>query len=377
LLSYLELVRLERAVREQPVLSVYLDGTAEDFAVQHRWRTELDNAVKDLRDWLKGSSHNERETFDRCLAQLEHEIASFEHGIGSPGWAAFITGDGVRNAESLSVAVPTTAVWSTGASVAPYIRALKQARTVIVTLVDARQATLYRYRGGALEKLQTLRRHGIIEREGHMGRPAGPRFHAGTRGGTRRDEAQRELLEGTARLVREVAADALEYAGLDGWMIVGGIRGTASKIAQRLKAAAPDRVLHMESLDVHVTAAEIVAAARRGAATLRERRDLRRVDDIIESVEPNRFVAVGPGSSRHALEQFRVDELFLTDRFVQDNMASAEEAVRRAFDQGAVAEELSGAAGRRLDAFGGVAARLRYQLPQQDERLHELTNDGC
>lgn len=364
MLSYLELVRLERTVREQPVLSVYLDGTAEDFAVQHRWRTELDNALKDLRNWLEGSSRKEREMFERCVTQLEQQLASFEHGIGSPGWAAFITGDGVRNAESLSVAVPTMVMWNTGASVAPYIRALKQARTVIVTLVDARQARLYRYRGGALEKVKTLRRQGIVEPEAHMGRPAGPGFHAGTRGGTRRDEAQRELLEGTARLLREAAADALEYAGLDGWMVVGGIRGTASKLAQRLRAAAPDRVLHMESLDVRASAAEVVAAARRGAATLQERWDVRRIDDIIESMEPNGFVAVGPGSSRHALEQFRVDELFLTDRYVDDNMASAEEAVRRAFDQGAVAEELSGAAGRRLDAFGGVAARLRYQLPE-------------
>jgi hypothetical protein len=364
MLSYLELVRLERTVREQPVLSVYLDGAAEDVAVRHRWRTELDNAIKDLRDWLKSSSQKEREMFERCVTQLEQQLASFEHGSGSPGWAAFITDDGVRNAESLSVAVSTMAVWSTGASVAPYIRALKQARTVVVTIVDARQARLYRYRGGALEKVKTLWRQGIVEPEGHMGRLAGSAFHAGTRGGTGRDEARRELLQGTARLIREVAADVLEYAGLDGWMIVGGIRGTASKLARRVRAAAPDRLLHMESLDVRASAAAIVSAARRGAATLHERWDLRRIDDIIESGEPNEFVAVGPGSSRHALEQFRVGELFLTDRFVHDNMASAEEAVRRAFDQGAVAEELSGAAGRRLDAFGGVAARLRYQLPR-------------
>lgn len=364
MLSYLELVRLERAVREQPVLSVYLDGAAEDVAVQHRWRTELDNAINDLRDWLKGSSQKEREMFERCVTQLEQRLASFEHGIGSPGWAAFITDDGVHNAESLSVAVPTMAVWNTGASVAPYIRALKQARSVIVTLVDARQARLYRYRGGALEKVKTLRRQGIVEPEAHMGGPASSGFHVGMQGGTARDEAQRELLEGAARLIREVAADVLEYAGLDGWMVVGGIRGTASKLVQRLRVAAPDRVLHMESLDVRASTADIVAAARRGAATLHERWDLRRIDDIIESVEPNRFVTVGPGSSHRALEQLRVDELFLTDRFVHDNMAFAEEAVRRAFDQGAVAEELSGAAGRRLDAFGGVAARLRYQLPQ-------------
>jgi hypothetical protein len=43
-------------------------------------------------------------------------------------------------------------------------------------------------------------------------------------------------------------------------------------------------------------------------------------------------------------------------------MAEAEELVRAAIDQGAMVEHVSGEAAERLDAHGGVAARLRYRV---------------
>ena len=89
MLTYMELVRLERSLREQSVLSVYLDGTSENFASQHAWRTQLDTSLKDLRLWLEGSSHTERALFERCVAP----------GVPLPNAAARL-GQSVRDSPS-------------------------------------------------------------------------------------------------------------------------------------------------------------------------------------------------------------------------------------------------------------------------------------
>ena len=365
MLSYMQLVRLERSLRGQPVLSVYLDGTARDFATQHAWRTQLDQSLKDLRAWLNGSSHTERALFERCVQMLEKQLESIVHAVGAPGWAAFITGDGVRYAEPLAAPMPTMAVWSTGPCVSPYIRAIKQTRPVIIAVVDARKARLYRYQAGAIEKIKTARAHVSVEPPTHMGDPGRMGFHAGVRGATGRDEAQRELLEGTKRLLHRTADYVLELAGVDGWIIVGGIPGVANSLSRLIAASIPERVLHAEALDVHASQAEIRRAAEEGASTLRNAWDLRRIEEIIENREqPSGLATLGPAPTRQALTELRVGELFLARDYLANHMSDAEEIVREAFDQSAVVEELSGAAARRLDEFGGVAARLRYGQPQ-------------
>jgi hypothetical protein len=367
MLAYMELVRLERSLREQPVLSVYLDGTAEDFASQHAWRSHLDTSLKDLRVWLEGFSHTERALFERCVALLETELAPLHHGVGAPGWAAFITGDGVRDAEPLPVPMPTMAVWSTGACVAPYIRALKQTRPVIVVVADARQARLYRYRAGVLDKVKTARAHARVEPPSHMGDPSRFGFHAGVRGATGRDGAQRALLEGTRRLLYRVAEQALKLAGVDGWILVGGIPAVSAKLAQMLAASARTRVLHLEMLEVHASDADIRRAAEGGASALRDAWDLRQIEEIVDQAEqPDSVVALGPAATHLALQGLRVRELYLTHRYVESHMADAEDAVRAAFTQSAVVEELAGPAALQLDALGGMAARLRYRLAAPD-----------
>lgn len=361
MLSYLELVRLERSLRGQPVLSVYLDGTATDFATQHAWRTQLDQALDDLRAWLGGSSPGERALFERCVATLETQVGAFQHAVGAPGWAAFITGDGVRHAGSLAAPMPTKAVWRTGACVSPYLRAIKQTRPAILAVVDSRKARLYRYQSGAIEKIKTARVHVSVEPASHMGSPARVGFHAGVRGATGRDSAQRELRDGTRRLLHRAARYAIELAGVDGWIIVGGIPGVAHSITQLIAASAPERVLYADTLDVNASAAELRRSAEEGASALRNAWDLRRIEDIIENAEqPSGLFALGTAPTRHALEASRVGELFVTREYLDHDVLDAEEVVRAAFDQSAMVEELSGPAARRLNEFGGVAARLRY-----------------
>jgi hypothetical protein len=61
-----------------------------------------------------------------------------------------------------------------------------------------------------------------------------------------------------------------------------------------------------------------------------------------------------------ALEEGRARSVYLTSRFAEVKAADAEAAIRSAFDAGSVVEHVSGDAATRLDAVGGITARLRY-----------------
>lgn len=362
MLTYTELVSLSHLLRDERVLSVYIDGTAEDPASRRVWRVQLDHSLKDLRRWLEGSSHEERVVFEQCVRLLDEQLARLAGAVGAPGWVAFISDSGVHDAEPLPVPMPTLAVWSTGICMAPYIRALKQTRPVVVVVADARKAHIYRYVAGTLTPAETIHAHAVTEPPSHMGDPPRSGFHGGTRGATGRDAAQRTLMEGTDRMVADVARTMLALAGSDGWILIGGIPHVGAQVARALERVA-GRVLHLDTLDIHATDAQIAAAAQHGASLLRDNTDLRNVSEIIDRADANGTVAVGPAATRHALGQLRVRELYFTHQYVEDHLADAEEAVRAALAQGAAIEEVSRDAAHRLDAHGGMGARLRYVVP--------------
>lgn len=367
MLSIDQLTALDRSLSSERVLSVYLDGGTRDPAAQGAWRVQLEQSLKDLRSWLSGSPHDERDMFERCVRLLEGELAGMTRGVGAPGWAAFITSSGVRDAELLPVSVPTLAVWSSGICIAPYIRALKESRPVIVAVVDARHSSIYRYRWGQVEHVETIRAVHPKAPASHMGALPRQGFHTGTRGRTGRDEAQRELEEGTSRMLAEAAKHMVRVAGADGWVAVGGIPRVADELARELEPLVVDRLECLESLDVHATPAEVSAAARDVAVRLRGEFDSRRIEYIRGDGAAHGLGAIGPEATRAALEQSRVRELYLTLRYLEDDLAEAEQLARMALSQRAAIEAVSGRAAEALDAHGGVAALLRYRLPTNEE----------
>ena len=363
MLTHAQLVTLHRSLKGERVLSVYIDGTAADPAEQRAWRVQLEHSVRDLRTWLEGSSHDEREQLERCLRLLDGELAAFTGGVGAPGWVAFITTDGVREAHQLPVAVPTLAVWSTGLCVAPYVRALKETRPVVVAVADARKVNVHRYALGKADRIETLHAHHAVDRPLHMGDAARPGFHGGTRGTAGHDVAQRARLSGRDRMLADAAERIGELAGADGWIVVGGIPRVVARLAQELAPVAPQRVLELSALDVHSSEAQVADAARAGASTLRNASDARRIAEITDLAEAGGLGLVGATASQHALEQSSVHELYLTHQYLEDHAADAEDAVRAALNQDALVEEVSGDAATRLDEQGGMAARLRFRLP--------------
>jgi hypothetical protein len=367
MLTLQQLTTFHRSLRSKLVLSVYIDGTASDPANQRAWRTQLDNSLKNLREWLEGSTHTERETFERTVYLLEDALKPFNAGFGAPGWVAFITEDMVIVSHTLPVVVPTIAVWSTGPVVAPYVRTLKETRPVIVVMADASKADLYRYQTGTLEKLDTVRSHHVVEPPSHMGAPPRQGFHSGTRGSSGKDAAQKSQLEGRDRMIHETVERVIESASADGFIVVGGIKRVANRIVSQLEELAPSRVLLMP-VDIHATTAQVMEAARVGSSTLRAALDSRRLGDITEEARRGGLGALGPDETAQALETMSVRDLFLTHQFLENHASDAENVVRAALAQQASVEEVSDGPAEDLEKVGGVAAGLRFRsrLPNRD-----------
>ena len=359
MLDYAGLVKLEKSLRNGMVLSVYVDGELQDPAERRRWRMDLRHELDAIAKRLESASHTERESFAACRLALVDQLAGFTGAIGAAGWVGFFGVDGMYHASMLPVEVPTLAVWSAGAVVAPYLRVLKETRPVIVAIVDAKKARLFRYVGGEVTRLATLRAHTLVDEPSHMGAPSKVGFHSGTRGRAGTDAAQRERREGTAHLLGELASALTSEAGADGWIIIGGIPSVADAALQALPDELSLRAQRVE-LDVHATDAQVATCARSAASELRAALDLDRLTRVIHAAE--RF---GPGEIEtteieRALREGRVQELYLSLRYLTDHPDDTEEVVRLAFDSRAVVEEVSGPAGARLDEVGGLAARLRY-----------------
>ncbi|HEX6053569.1 MAG TPA: hypothetical protein VFZ21_30075 [Gemmatimonadaceae bacterium] len=376
MMTHAQLVTLERSLRDERVLSVYVHGAADDPAAKMVWRPELDRSLRDLRRWLLGSSHEEREQFERSVEQLAELLGPYSAGIPSPGWCAFITADTVHDAELLPVPMPTMAVWSSGMCVAPYIRALKVTRAVILVVADARWVRLYSYRGGGFAPLEAIHAHATIDAPSHMGDVPRSGFHSGVRGQTAHDAVQRAHAVGTERMLRQAEAAVVRHAAGAAKVLVGGIPGTSDRLHQALAARLPDRVVLLDSLDVNATEAELHDVAKAGASAARDADDLRTVRELIAPPEPG-LSTLGPSATRAALKQGCVRELYVTHAFIEDHTAEAEMAVREALDQGAAIEEVSREAATELDAHGGLGARLRYRALTLPEDLPELEPAGA
>jgi Predicted RNA-binding proteins len=356
-----QLSALHRRLDGELVLSIYIDGSATDFSILRLWRTQLDNALSDIRVWLAGTRHAEREDFERCVRYLDDTLNQFKRSFGAPGFVAFITRDGVVDSHTLPVPVPTLAVWSSGAAVAPYMRALKETRPILVILADSSKAELFQYKAARVEKLDTVWSHHQLEPPSHMGTPAKQGFHTGTRGTTGRDSAQRSLLEGRDQMIDEIVARAMSVLGDDEFIMVGGIKGVARRIVARLEVTVADRAFELNGLDIHASQARIRDAVKTAASKLRASFDCQRIAEITDEAAAGGLGALGPDETRLALEQDSVRDLYLTHKYLEDHAADAEDAVRSALDQHASIEEVSHEAAEDLQRVGGLAAGLRFR----------------
>jgi len=361
MMNHADLAKLEHTLRDRTVLSVYINGENSNAAARAQWRTELRNALDAIGELLDKAPHAEREDFAATRELALSTVDDYEPGEDAPGWMGLFTPREVHHAGVVPVPVPTRATWAKGANLGPCIRVLKEARPVLVVVADSARVRIHRYVDRTISFVDSFDREVQVDQAYHMGRPASPGFHSGTRGTPGTDAAQREMRKGTETMLAGATARVEELAGQDAWVLVGGIPVVASALHNRLNHRLNARATVI-SLDVHSTDAALAESAREHASRLRAREDLERVEQVVAAKARGSTGAVGVQDTERALVNGQVRELYLTSAFVQEHTDEADDAIRRAFDEGAKVEHVSGDAAQRLDAAGGIAARLRFTI---------------
>ena len=356
-----ELYALARALSQRKVLSIYLDNRITDPSRRHAWRAALVTALRSARQEI--TEARERAAFDRAAAFLDHPVPLPGGMWGAPGWVAFATTDGPAFIGELPVRTETIVTWRDGPAVAPYLRALKQHRPVIVALVQSRLVNLHRYAHGTLEPLDGIgvltsspvRAHGrpTFERAGR-GYPA-------PRGAVTTEIARRRQTAAFDRLATTLAARLSLLAGADGLILFGGAPEWSRLASEALPRVLQDRILVSPTLRHDASPDENVRAAKRAARELRARRGRAIVAHTLGRV--GRRAVAGVPALQRALHLKAVDLLLLTQRFLHLERNRAEDLLHAALGQGSDVEVLSGESATLLDGTaGGVAARLRFAI---------------
>ncbi len=363
LLNRVQLGELADHLRQTPTLSAYIDTSSDDPAARAAWLTEARNAIDGLREKLVSRPHAEQLAFDRAASRLEMRLRGLRNAHRAPSWMLIVADGDVHHFGALPTRLKTELHWQLGPRLGPYAQLLKQERPVIVTLIDAKSVTLYRYSDGTVRTLTTkhaLRRGGHAD---HMGDTPRQHFHGGTRGTTAHDEAERAHRVAAQRLLSR-ASEAIVAAAIDdAWIVIGGARELPAQLRELLPYAARERSIALPDALRKLPRQAIAQVALRGAELLRAERDRVAVEQLLEQTGAHANGVVGAVATLDALEHGAASELLLTPGFIDAHGMEADRAIDHALDDGTAIEVVTGAAAADLDARGGgVGAVLRFAM---------------
>lgn len=374
MLTHERLVELYRDLKDQPVLSVYLDVDQHDPAERDAWRRRLEREVGESRRGLEADG-GPVDDFQAAWDHLRAELEPFEGFVRGRGWVGFATPDGVRYAEAIPVPMPDLVRWEQGMRVGPYMRGLKQHRPVVIVLADRQRARVLVYRNGEVTEpddlladtaLGDLTDVGTQKRAYANRGPAVDGFRgtiSGIRGETATDQAQRILEVSSERLWKELGQVAASHAGADGFLVLGGPSDTVGRLGGYLPDTLKPRVMQHPSLNFDMSLSEIRAAAEDAASELSVAGHESLVDEVVDRARSGGRAVLGPDETAKALREMRVETLLLSTAFMRSNPDFADRSAGTALLQQAAVEEVAGPGGERLDAeAGGMAARLRYRI---------------
>lgn len=363
MLSHRDLMQLAATYQERQVLTVYLHATVDNPADRNRWQAELEQVLRALRDREAGASHADRASLDAAIDTLRAWLVAQRATLRAPGVLAIVAPQEVLFSTPIDTAVPNIATWQQGIHIAPLLKEVSLGVAAAVLVVDARNAHLYRFVPPRhLEKLETLAARLDIDVERHLG-GANATFHAGTRGGTAADEIDRQQMAARDRLFNDDMVRAVEVAGRDGWLVLGGNARAVAAAHAMVPNTMEARTLMAEGLDMHSTPFEIAQAVAAVTAERAETRDAELVRGIIDEHGSRGRAVAGVRATRAMLDREGVADLILSERFVELFPTDADDMVRHAFSQGAQVREVHGLAAQEIDQRAeGVVARLRYAI---------------
>lgn len=360
-----QLIALYRDLRSTPVLSVYIDADEHDPANRSAWRVQLDNHIREVRRALDGNGDGVPEGFERALGHVNEALGRHHEGfLPGSGWVGFATEDGPVLAESVPVPMPTLVRWEEGLRVAPYLRGLKQARPVVVAIVDSRLARVYVYRAGELEdpvEIAADRDVGEVSESSSSKRAS---THSGTRGETARDAGRAIARVHTERMLDDCAEEIEDLAGNDGFVVLGGVHEQAAALAEALPDAFADRCAERPALHMDMSPAQVKTVVEEAASELSRSLQEKRAREVLDVALADGDACLGWEDTARAVSERRVRRVYVSAGARAARADDIDRLVGTAFDGGAEAFELAGEGGRLLDEkAGGIAALLRYRTP--------------
>jgi len=362
------LAELYRALQQEEVLTVYVDGVGKDPASRRVWRRRVEQELERESNRLISEKSEGLDGFREARDLVLKELDAFESFLPGKGYVAFATPGQLHHAENLPVQVPTLVRWEPGIRVAPYIRGLKQLRPMVTVLVDGRRGRVFTYKEGEVTEVVDLRADTFMGDLSESATSSRASKHSGSRGETATDAAQRFLEKGTKRMMREVRELVVELAGTDGFVLLGGEQEALAVLRPFLSGVNESRILENSSLFLEMSAAEVKAATAEGASELSRRRQTALLDQVKEQAYSRGTGCLGGQDTVRALEAGSVDILILSRGFVEANPDYADRCVAQAFEQGADVRVFGGGSSESLDeAGGGIGARLRFRPPSLEE----------
>lgn len=362
------LADLYRELKQEKVLTVYVDGAEKDPASRRVWRRRLLQELEREEHRLHFKESKNKEAFTTAKDLVLKDLDAFDSFLPGKGYVAFASAQGVRHSETLPVQVPTLVRWEEGPRISPYIRGLKQLRPMVTALVDGRRARIFRYRVGEAKEIADLRADTFM---GDISESASsPRAGktSGSRGVTGTDTAKKLLDLGTEKMLKEARDLVTHHATYDGFVLLGGENETVAALRPMLSGLNDSRILENSSLWVDMTAAEVKEATREGASALSRRRQTELMDQVQEQAYSRGNGSLGGAETVKALDAGSVDILILSRGFVDANPDYADSCVAKAFEQGADVRVFGSVPSERLDEMGGgIGARLRFRLESPDQ----------
>ncbi len=361
MLNHEELVALYKDHLDKQVLSIYIDGSDSGSARQPLWRRELDRGLGEALGSV--SENGGGDGFMRARALLMKEIDGFDRELPGRGWIGFATADEVLYAEPVRATVVPTVRWEEGIRVAPYIRALKQDRPVVLALLDSQRARVFRWQEGKLSEPLDLRADTFVGDLSDIGMQKVPTQRSGVRGKTATDAAQTFLDVGSERLLKALVEDIEKRVGNDAVLVLGGTEEMVAAAHRQLPSTLDGRVVERRSFHFDMSGKELVDGIADAASELTQSSQNSLLEDVVEAAGASGRGSLGLEETLPALLEHRVDSLLISRSFIESAQDEADRCVGTAFGAGATVEELSGESGARLDEVGGgIGAKLRYRV---------------
>lgn len=341
MLTHVMLKALERSMRDEYVLSIYLDGGGSDVASRTLWRALLDRGLQSIASGLPDGGSGERATFARATANLRRLIPQTPTGaLGAPGWVGFASATETLHVEVTPNRIATGLWWGKGFRVSPYLRVLRASHHALAVLVDGRAARLFRCRAGDAT---------IIDRFHSHGEAAAP---------PESENADTALRPGRERMLDQLATRIVDVNIPDEWIVIGGAPVAARAAAERLVPLLRDRVLLAQHLHRSTTDRELYRAVQDAIDEVMRSREHGEARAIIEGRGAFEPVQLGWLAVRQALEAGGIRRLLISQRFLDERADDAEQIVRLALEHDARPVLLEPPASRVLDAGAAGIAGL-------------------